>query len=84
MAYMSYVRFEGTAHELKACIGDMEDAYTFEDLDHSEYEKVARKQLYDLAREYLAQYERLENATEEFELDPFEDAGVWSSEQRDR
>jgi hypothetical protein len=50
------------------CVSDLEDAYTISELDHDESEKKARDRLYDLAQEYIIQYDRLINA-EEFEED---------------
>ena len=75
MASMSYCRFENTSIDMANCVGDLEEAYTFSDLDHSEYEIGARKRLYDLAQEYISQYERLLEA-EEYDGQP-DEATEW-------
>lgn len=72
MASMSYCRFENTSVDLQNCVSDLEDAYSFADLDHNKYEQMARVRLYELAQEYVANFERLEHA-EEFEEEEFEE-----------
>lgn len=72
MASMSYCRFENTSIDMANCVSDLEEAYTFDELDHNEYETGSRKRLYELAQEYVAQYERLLNA-EEFETEEEEE-----------
>ena len=72
MPSMSYCRFENTSLDMANCVNDLEEAYTFSELDHNEYEKVARKRLYELAQDYVSQYERLENA-EQYEEEDLSD-----------
>jgi hypothetical protein len=59
MASMSYCRFENTSIDMSNCVNDLEDAYSFDELDHNEYEAGSRKRLYELSKEYISQYERL-------------------------
>lgn len=63
MPSMSYCRFENTLNDLSACVGDMEEAETLEDLTHdmSEYELRAFHAMWRTCREFLAEHERLLN-----------------------
>ncbi len=67
MASMSYCRFENTSEDFKACLNDLEEACSFEDLDHSSYEESARESLYYMAKKYIKQYEFLMSQEEELE-----------------
>ena len=68
MPSMSYCRFENTALDFKACLNDLQEACTFNDLDHSASEIDAREDLYVMARKFIKQYEFLMKADDEFDL----------------
>lgn len=62
MASMSYCLFENTASELDRCVDRMAEANSLEDLDLNEYEERAFKEMFRIARNFLAEHERLLNA----------------------
>ena len=62
MGNMSYCMFENTAKDLADCVSRMEEAGSLGDLDMNEYEKVAFMSMFRIAREFLAEHERLLNA----------------------
>ena len=62
MGSMSYCLFENTAGELGSCVDRMAEAETLEDLDFNEYELRAFHSMWRIAREFLAEHERLLNA----------------------
>lgn len=62
MGSMSYCLFENTASELARCVDKMAEAETLEDLDFNEYELRAFHSMWRIAREFLAEHERLLNA----------------------
>lgn len=62
MSSMSYCLFENTARELDRCVEMMREAESIDDLDFSKYELQAFHSMYRIAREFLAEHERLLNA----------------------
>jgi len=62
MASMSYCLFENTAGELDRCVEKMAEAESLRDMDFSEYELRAFQSMYRIARDFLAEHERLLNA----------------------
>lgn len=69
MGSMSYCLFENTAGELGNCVERMAEAETLEDLDFNEYELRAFHSMWRIAREFLAEHERLLNAENQRERD---------------
>ena len=63
MSSMSYCLFENTASELGRCVERMEEADSLTDLDFSQYEKAAFYEMFRTCRDFLAEHERLLNAT---------------------
>lgn len=61
MSNMSYCRFENTARDLQDCVAAMEDANSLEDLDLSKYELMAFHEMFNIARDFLAEHARLLN-----------------------
>lgn len=61
MANMSYCRFENTIKDLQDCVYAMEEAETMADLDMNEYEERAFLAMWNVARNFLAEHERLLN-----------------------
>jgi hypothetical protein len=63
MPSMSYCRFENTLSDLAACVEDMEEAETLQDLTKkmSEYELRAFHAMWRVCRNFLAEHERLLN-----------------------
>jgi hypothetical protein len=59
---MSYCLFENTAGELDRCVEKMAEAESLRDLNLNEYEKRAFESMYRIARDFLAEHERLLNA----------------------
>lgn len=61
MASMDYCLFENTSGELNRCIGMMMDARSLADLtkEMSKHEERAYYAMFHIAREFLAEYERL-------------------------
>lgn len=66
MANMSYCRFQNTSQDLRDCVTEMDEAYTFSDMDLSRDELEAMKWMKELCERFLDNIERLENA-EDFE-----------------
>lgn len=62
MGSMSYCLFENTAGELSRCVARMEEATCVEDLDFNDYELRAFHSMFRIARDFLAEHERLLNA----------------------
>ena len=62
MGSMSYCLFENTASELSRCVDRMEEAESLQDMDFSEYELRAFHSMFRIARDFLAEHERLLNA----------------------
>ncbi len=62
MASMSYCLFENTASELSRCVEMMEEAGSLSDLDMNDYELQAFHSMFRIARDFLAEHERLLNA----------------------
>jgi len=60
---MSYCLFENTASELGRCVERMEEANSITDLDFSQYEKAAFYEMWRTCRDFLAEHERLLNAS---------------------
>ncbi len=67
MSSMSYCLFENTASELGRCVERMEEANSITDLDFSQYEKAAFMEMFRTCRDFLAEHERLLNATVDLE-----------------
>jgi len=63
MSSMSYCLFENTASELARCVERMEEANSITDLDFSQYEKAAFYEMWRTCRDFLAEHERLLNAS---------------------
>ena len=61
MGSMSYCLFENTASELGRCVNRMSEAESVTDMDFSEYEQRAFDSMFRIAREFLAEHERLLN-----------------------
>ena len=61
MANMSYCRFENTIKDLQDCVYAMEESETMADLDMNEYEEQAFLAMWNVARNFLAEHERLLN-----------------------
>ena len=61
MGSMSYCLFENTAGELSRCVDRMAEASSLEDLDFNQYEDRAFHSMFRIAREFLAEHERLLN-----------------------
>lgn len=61
MGSMSYCLFENTASELARCVDKMAEAESLNDLDFSEYELRAFHNMWQIAREFLGEHERLLN-----------------------
>lgn len=62
MPSMSYCMFENTLAEMRQCVSAMEDAESLQDLDLNDYESRAFHAMFDIARDFLAEHERLLNA----------------------
>lgn len=65
MASMSYCMFENTETELQQVVDAMSEATTLRDLDLNSYEHEAFMRMFRLARNFLAEHERLLNAEEQ-------------------
>ena len=61
MGSMSYCLFENTASELSRCVDRMSEAESLQDLNLNEYEQRAFDSMFRIAREFLAEHERLLN-----------------------
>lgn len=61
MGSMSYCLFENTASELSRCVDKMEEAGSLQDMNLNEYELRAFHSMFRIAREFLAEHERLLN-----------------------
>lgn len=61
MANMSYCRFENTMRDLQDCVYAMEESETMADLDMNQYEEQAFLAMWNVARNFLAEHERLLN-----------------------
>ena len=61
MSNMSYCMFENTARDLADCVSRMEEAESMGDLDMNDYELQAFHSMFRIAREFLAEHERLLN-----------------------
>ena len=64
MASMSYCMFENTATELDQVVDAMSEAITWSDLDLNSYEQSAKEQLFDLCKQYVSLYSKLDEAEE--------------------
>lgn len=69
MGSMSYCLFENTASELSRCVDRMSEAESLSDMDFNEYEMRAFASMFRIAREFLAEHERLLNAENQREQD---------------
>ena len=61
MPSMSYCMFENTASEMGQCLEAMENAESLADLDLNQYELQAFYAMFRIARNFLAEHERLLN-----------------------
>ena len=59
MPSMSYCMFENTLTEMNQLVDAMNDAETLADLDLNSYEERAFHEMFRVAREFLAEHERL-------------------------
>jgi hypothetical protein len=59
MPSMSYCKFENASNDLGQCLDAMEEAGTIEDLDLNQYEQDAFRAMYDMCKQYVAEYKRL-------------------------
>lgn len=59
MGSMSYCLFENTLGELSECVDRMSEAESLQDLDFNSYEMQAFHSMWRVAREFLAEHERL-------------------------
>lgn len=62
MASMTYCMFENTVLEMEQVTNAMEEVNSWEDMDLNEYEKRAKKHLYDLCVKYIEEYQWLEES----------------------
>ena len=67
MPNMSYCRFHNTRQDLADCVYAMDEAYNLEDMELSEDEARAMKQMYNLCERFIENFDRLHYA------DNFED-----------
>ena len=68
---MSYCMFENTETELEQVVDAMQSAESIADLDLNSHEREAFLRMWNLARTFLAEHERLLNT--EAESDPMDD-----------
>ena len=61
MGSMSYCWFENTASELERCVDRLSIGMSIADMDFSEYEQRAFDSMFRIARDFLAEHERLLN-----------------------
>jgi hypothetical protein len=59
MASMSYCMFENTENEMRQVVDAMSEADSLRDLDLNSYEHEAFLRMFRLARNFLAEHERL-------------------------
>ena len=59
MPSMSYCMFENTSREMRQVLNNMSESYDIEDLDMSEYEQRAFRDLYEQCQEYVVRYREL-------------------------
>jgi len=59
---MSYCLFENTASELDRCVERMEEVESLDEMNLNEYEERAFMEMFRIARNFLAEHERLLNA----------------------
>ena len=59
MPSMSYCMFENTSREMSQVLNKMSESYDIEDLDMSEYEQRAFRDLYEQCQEYVVRYREL-------------------------
>ena len=59
MPSMSYCMFENTSREMSQVLNKMSESYYIEDLDMSEYEQRAFRDLYEQCQEYVIRYREL-------------------------
>ena len=64
MSNMRYCQFENTLSDLEQVVDAMENAETISDLDMNEYELRAFHAMWRVARNFLAEHERLLNAAD--------------------
>ena len=72
MANMQYCRFENTSNDLRDCVRAMEEVYTMGELDLSASERDAMQYMKSLCKQFLEEAERLEYASEEIEVDSWD------------
>lgn len=59
MPSISYCKFENTSNDLAQCLDAMTEANSIDDLDLNQYEQEAFRTMYDMCKEYVAEYKRL-------------------------
>ena len=67
MSNMSYCRFQNTFQDLRDCVQEMDDAYNIKDMELSDDEARAMKQMYSWCERFIENFDRLHFA------DTFED-----------
>ena len=65
MANMSYCRFQNTEIDLRECVEELDNAYTFEELDLSKDEERAMHRMKEWCEDFLRNYDRLELISQE-------------------
>ena len=65
MPNMSYCRFQNTVHDVQDCVWAVEDNVTFAEMKLSRDERAAMDRMADLCREFIEQYERMEQHSEQ-------------------
>lgn len=74
MASMSYCLFENTIGELARCVELMENARSMKDLELNQYELLAFQSMWRVARDFMAEHERLMSAQLEDDIQDVEEA----------
>ena len=69
MSNMSYCRFQNTFQDLRDCVQEMDDAYNIKDMELSEDEARAMKQMYSWCERFIENFDRLEEMSTEFKDD---------------
>lgn len=59
MPSMTYCMFENTASEMSQCVEAMKDSKSVLDLELNEYEEEGYRAMYQLSKEFIANYKRL-------------------------
>ena len=65
MSNMSYCMFQNTRSDLRDCVDELGNAESLEDLELSIEEKSAMNRMYQLAQDFIAEFDRLNVEEEE-------------------